>query len=142
MRVTSVEVKLHPHDPRLVAFAEIVFDNAFAVKELKLLAMADGFLLAFPSRLVTDHCTECGGKAPVIARFCHECGARRPNPPPRRPAARHDAPQGRLPPDQPGAPRSGPVRGPRRVPPAAGRGADGERVDRAAAPGAPGRRVT
>jgi stage V sporulation protein G len=50
IQVTSVSVKpYHCSDPRLKAFATIVLNNDFAVKELKIIERSDGMFVAMPN---------------------------------------------------------------------------------------------
>lgn len=77
MRIT--EVKIFPADPRrntkLLAYAELVFDDAFVVHEVRIIKRNDGSLLvAMPSRVTTDHCPECSGKNQVNQAYCGHCG--------------------------------------------------------------------
>lgn len=93
MRLTEVRIHLcgshhpsHPtgaapgrgngHGPRLRAFCSITFDDAFAVRDVKLIEGDDGLFLAMPSRKLCDHCPHCREKNHLRARFCCGCGAR------------------------------------------------------------------
>ncbi len=61
---------------KLLAFASITIDDAFVVKELKIIKGAKGIFVAMPSRKVTEKCPECGCKNHIRARFCNDCGRR------------------------------------------------------------------
>lgn len=79
MIVTEVRIKLVDGDPeedRLQAFVSITFDNAFVIRDLKLIEGTKGLFLAMPSRKLTDRCPKCGGKNHLRARFCNQCGYR------------------------------------------------------------------
>ena len=79
MIVTEVRIKLTEGDPeedRLQAFVSITFDNAFVIRDLKLIEGTKGLFLAMPSRKLTDRCPKCGGKNHLRARFCNQCGYR------------------------------------------------------------------
>lgn len=77
MKITSVKITLASHNyERLLAFASIVIDNCFVVKDLKIIQGQDGLFVAMPSRRMTDKCQECGNKNHYQAWFCHWCGSR------------------------------------------------------------------
>ncbi|MEW6027222.1 MAG: SpoVG family protein [Planctomycetota bacterium] len=77
MEITEVRVRLQgrPAD-RLKAFCSITFDNAFVVRDLKVIEGSRGMFVAMPSRKITDHCHKCRGKNTVSSRFCCECGCK------------------------------------------------------------------
>ena len=77
MQITEIRVKLVANrTDRLKAFATITFDDAFVVRDLKIIEGADGFFVAMPSRKLTDRCQACGAKNTLRSRFCNDCGAR------------------------------------------------------------------
>ena len=53
MELTEISVRLRS-DKKLKAFVNITFDNAFAVKGLKVIESKRGFLLCMPSRKSED----------------------------------------------------------------------------------------
>src|SRR5437868_4454071 len=59
---------------RLQAFCSVTFDNAFVVRDLKIIEGAKGSFVAMPSRKLTDRCTQCGSKNHLRARYCNQCG--------------------------------------------------------------------
>ena len=61
---------------KLLAFVSITIDNAFVIRELKIIKGTKGIFVAMPSRKVTDKCPECGCKNHIRARFCSDCGRR------------------------------------------------------------------
>src|SRR5690349_16745241 len=61
---------------RLQAFCSITFDDAFVIRDLKIIEGAKGFFVAMPSRKLTDRCTHCGTKNHLRSRFCNQCGSR------------------------------------------------------------------
>ena len=61
---------------RLQAFCSITFDDAFVVRDLKIIEGATGPFVAMPSRKLTAHCSQCGCKNHLRAVFCNQCGAR------------------------------------------------------------------
>ena len=77
MEITEVRVKLMEEaGERLQAFCSITFDDAFVVRDLKIIEGATGPFVAMPSRKLTAHCPQCGCKNHLRAAFCNQCGAR------------------------------------------------------------------
>jgi len=77
MRITEVRVKLIDGDPtrqRLRAFCSITFDNAFVVRDLKVLEGNQGYFVAMPSRKLSYKCPRCRQKISVASNFCSHCG--------------------------------------------------------------------
>src|SRR5437763_7406568 len=61
---------------RLQAFCSVTFDNAFVVRDLKIIEGTKGSFVAMPSRKLSDRCTSCSSKNHLRARFCNSCGHR------------------------------------------------------------------
>lgn len=77
MVITEVRIKLcEENNERLLAFCSVTFDNAFVVRDLKIIEGTKGVFVAMPSRKLTDRCQRCGGKNHLRARFCNGCGTR------------------------------------------------------------------
>jgi stage V sporulation protein G len=77
MEITEVRVKLMENsDDRLQAFCSITFDNAFVVRDLKIIEGTNGPFVAMPSRKLTAHCSTCGAKNHLRAGYCNHCGAK------------------------------------------------------------------
>ena len=77
MDITEVRVKLMEEPgERLQAFCSITFDDAFVIRDLKIIEGATGPFVAMPSRKLTAHCGQCGCKNHLRAAFCNQCGAR------------------------------------------------------------------
>ncbi|TMQ35247.1 MAG: hypothetical protein E6K70_03280 [Planctomycetota bacterium] len=77
MVITEVRIKLmedHNENERLQAFCSVTFDNAFVVRDLKIIEGTKGSFVAMPSRKLTDRCLQCGCKNHLRARFCNQCG--------------------------------------------------------------------
>jgi stage V sporulation protein G len=75
--ITEVRIKLcEENNERLLAFCSVTFDNAFVVRDLKIIEGTKGIFVAMPSRKLTDRCPRCGGKNHLRARFCNQCGSR------------------------------------------------------------------
>ncbi len=75
--VTEVRVKL-TEDPRnkLKAYCSVTIDNAFVVRDLKIIEGNRGPFVAMPSRKLADHCARCQHKNHLRASFCNHCGTR------------------------------------------------------------------
>jgi len=77
MEITEVRIKLmEDSDDRLQAFCSITFDNAFVVRDLKIIDGANGPFVAMPSRKLTAHCPYCRAKNHLRAAYCNQCGKR------------------------------------------------------------------
>src|SRR3989442_11971405 len=61
---------------RLQAFCSVTFDNAFVVRDLKIIEGTKGSFVAMPSRKLTDRCVQCGSKNHLRARYCNQCGGK------------------------------------------------------------------
>jgi len=77
VEITEVRVKLMDEPgERLRAFCSITFDDAFVVRDLKIIEGASGPFVAMPSRKLTAHCPQCGTKNHLRAGYCNQCGNR------------------------------------------------------------------
>ena len=77
MVITEVRIKLcEENNERLLAFCSVTFDNAFVVRDLKIIEGTKGIFVAMPSRKLTDRCGKCGCKNHLRSRFCNQCGTR------------------------------------------------------------------
>ena len=75
MEITEVRVKLmEDSDDRLRAFCSVTFDDAFVVRDLKIIDGSSGPFVAMPSRKLTSHCPQCGAKNHLRANHCNQCG--------------------------------------------------------------------
>ena len=75
MVITEVRIKLvEENNERLQAFCSVTFDNAFVVRDLKIIEGTKGSFVAMPSRKLTDRCGSCGCKNHLRARYCNQCG--------------------------------------------------------------------
>ena len=79
MEITEVRIKLILNrNDKLRAFCSVTFDNAFVIRDLKIIEGSKGPFVAMPSRKLTDRCARCGMKNHLRAKFCNECGNRLP----------------------------------------------------------------
>ncbi len=79
MVITEVRIKLMEggqENERLQAFCSVTFDDAFVVRDLKIIEGTKGSFVAMPSRKLTDHCPQCGCKNHLRARYCNQCGGK------------------------------------------------------------------
>ena len=77
MQLTDIRIKLcDDQGNRLKAFCALTFDNTFVIRDVKLIEGNDGLFLAMPSRKLADHCSGCGEKNHLRARYCNNCGGR------------------------------------------------------------------
>jgi stage V sporulation protein G len=75
--ITEVRIKLmEDNNERLQAFCSVTFDDAFVVRDLKIIEGTKGSFVAMPSRKLTDRCPQCGSKNHLRARHCNQCGGR------------------------------------------------------------------
>ncbi|MEC8651730.1 MAG: SpoVG family protein [Planctomycetota bacterium] len=76
-QVTAVRIKLTA-DPRnkLKAYCSVTIDDAFVIRDLKIIEGTRGPFVAMPSRKLSDHCSRCHHKNHLRASFCNHCGAR------------------------------------------------------------------
>jgi stage V sporulation protein G len=75
VEITEVRIKLmEDNNERLLAFCSITFDDAFVIRDLKIIEGAKGSFVAMPSRKLTDRCPQCGCKNHLRARYCNQCG--------------------------------------------------------------------
>jgi len=81
VEITEVRIKLiGRRSDKLRAFCSITFDNAFVVRDLKIIEGQKGAFVAMPSRKICERCARCGCKNHVRAKFCNDCGNRLPAP--------------------------------------------------------------
>ncbi|MDD4908906.1 MAG: SpoVG family protein, partial [Candidatus Omnitrophica bacterium] len=63
MEITEVRIFLKDSpDKKLKAYATVTFDNAFVVRNIKVIEGSSGFFIAMPSRKIKQPCPKCGFK--------------------------------------------------------------------------------
>jgi len=74
--VEITEVKVYPResDRKLRAYATLTFDNAFVVRDLRVIEGRRGLFVAMPSRKHREGCPRCNYKNVVGSKFCNKCG--------------------------------------------------------------------
>lgn len=72
------EIRIYPQesgsDEKLKAFVTITIDDAFVIRDLKIIEGKKGLFIAMPSAKITTACTRCNKKNPIRNRFCGNCG--------------------------------------------------------------------
>ncbi len=76
MQITEVKIRpvKHCSKEKLRAFASIIFDNCFAVKEIKIIDGENGHFVAMPSRKAMSKCPKCYHRNASNSKFCNACG--------------------------------------------------------------------
>jgi stage V sporulation protein G len=75
MEITEVRVFLKEGiDKKLKAYATVTFDNAFVVRNIKVIEGANGLFIAMPSRKLKHPCGKCGFRNELRSKFCNQCG--------------------------------------------------------------------
>lgn len=75
MEITEVRIFLKEgQDKKLKAYTTVTFDNAFVVRNIKVIQGASSLFIAMPSRKLKVSCPKCGFKNEVGSKFCNQCG--------------------------------------------------------------------
>ena len=76
MEITEIRVFLKEgQDKKLKAYTTVTFDNAFVVRNIKVIQGSSGLFIAMPSRKAKSPCPKCNFKNEVGSKFCNKCGA-------------------------------------------------------------------
>jgi len=76
MEITEVRIFLKDSpDKKLKAYATVTFDNAFVVRNIKVIEGSNGLFIAMPSRKVKQPCPKCGFKNEARSKYCNQCGS-------------------------------------------------------------------
>jgi stage V sporulation protein G len=79
MEITEVRTFLKDSpDKKLKAYATVTFDNAFVVRNIKVIEGTSGLFIAMPSRKIKQPCTKCNFKNELRAKYCNQCGTQLP----------------------------------------------------------------
>jgi stage V sporulation protein G len=60
---------------KLRAYATITFDNAFVVRNIKVIEGNKGLFVAMPSRRIEEPCSKCGANNSLRSKYCNQCGS-------------------------------------------------------------------
>ncbi|MCM8763185.1 MAG: septation protein SpoVG family protein [Candidatus Omnitrophica bacterium] len=76
MEITEVRIfpKESP-DKKLKAYATVTFDNAFVVRNIKVIEGSSGLFIAMPSRKIKYPCPKCNFKNEARSKYCNMCGS-------------------------------------------------------------------
>lgn len=72
------EVKVFPkdaQDKKLKAYVTVTFDNAFVVRNIKIIEGRNGLFVAMPSRKLKSPCPKCHFNNELRSKYCNQCGA-------------------------------------------------------------------
>ena len=76
MEITEAKVALRDSpDKKLKAYATVTFDNAFVVRNIKVIEGTNGLFIAMPSRKVKQPCPKCNFKNELRSKYCNQCAA-------------------------------------------------------------------
>ncbi len=76
MEITEVRVFLKDSpDKKLKAYVTVTFDNAFVVRNIKVIEGTSGLFIAMPSRKIKQACPKCGFKNELRSKYCNQCAA-------------------------------------------------------------------
>lgn len=76
MEITEIRVfQKEGQDKKLKAYTTVTFDNAFVVRNIKVIQGSSGLFIAMPSRKMKHLCLKCHFKNEVGSKFCNHCGA-------------------------------------------------------------------
>jgi len=79
MEITEVRIFLKDSpDKKLKAYATVTFDNAFVVRNIKVIEGTSGLFIAMPSRKIKQPCPKCGFKNEARSKYCNQCGSQLP----------------------------------------------------------------
>lgn len=79
MEITEVRIFLKDSpDKKLKAYATVTFDNAFVVRNIKVIEGTSGLFIAMPSRKIKQPCPKCGFKNESRSKYCNQCGSQLP----------------------------------------------------------------
>ncbi len=83
MEITEVRVFLKDSpDKKLKAYVTVTFDNAFVVRNIKVIEGTSGLFIAMPSRKIKQPCPKCGFKNELRSKYCNQCAGQLPIAPP------------------------------------------------------------
>jgi len=79
MEITEVRIFLKESpDKKLKAYATVTFDNAFVVRNIKVIEGGSGLFIAMPSRRLKTSCPKCGFRNEMRSKYCNQCAAQLP----------------------------------------------------------------
>lgn len=80
MEITEIRVFIKEGpDKKLKGYTTVTFDNAFVVRNIKVIQGANGLFIAMPSRKVKSACPKCSFKNEAGSKYCNKCGGSLPD---------------------------------------------------------------
>jgi stage V sporulation protein G len=77
VEITNVKVMLSVRrDARVLAFCDVVLDNCFIIRDIKIIRGKKGPFISMPAKPITDRCPKCRERNEITARFCSRCGVK------------------------------------------------------------------
>lgn len=77
MEITEIRIKLMERsEDRLRGFCSITIENAFVIRDLKIIDGTNGPFVAMPSRKLTGNCQRCRHKNHLRSNYCNHCGSK------------------------------------------------------------------
>lgn len=77
MEITEIRIKLmEGSEDRLRGFCSITIENAFVIRDLKIIDGTNGPFVAMPSRKLTSNCQRCRHKNHLRSKYCNHCGTK------------------------------------------------------------------
>ena len=78
MHITEVQVTVAADAIQqrdgVMAFAKVIFDNTFCLRDVKVMSHEGCIFLGMPARKKMQSCPACQGKVFFTDRFCSSCG--------------------------------------------------------------------
>jgi stage V sporulation protein G len=76
MEITETRIFLRESpDKKLKAYATVTFDNAFVVRNIKVIEGNSGLFIAMPSRKIKYMCQKCSFRNEAKSKFCNQCAS-------------------------------------------------------------------
>ena len=77
MNITDVRIRLlRNKDNRIKAFATIIFDDSFIVRDIRIIEGPNGPFVAMPSKPIKELCPHCSYRNEIKNKFCVNCGSK------------------------------------------------------------------
>ena len=77
MEITEIRIKLmEGSEDRLRGFCSITIENAFVIRDLKIIDGSNGPFVAMPSRKLSSNCQRCRHKNHLRSNYCNHCGTK------------------------------------------------------------------
>ena len=77
VEITEIRIKLmESSEDRLRGFCSITIENAFVIRDLKIIDGTNGPFVAMPSRKLSSNCQRCRHKNHLRSNYCNHCGTK------------------------------------------------------------------